>query len=100
MNAKICRKPGESTKSSLRCFIEAASPEAGVGQINKARANHLSVAGLKVNFERFTQMGDCRVPLFQASLGHRKAHQQVSPLSWLNGPLMRHGDLETAPRLL
>jgi hypothetical protein len=72
MNAKICRVINESAKSGFGCFLEAASRTTGVGQISKAPADHLSIADPCGNFERFSQMTNCRVPLFETSLGRRK----------------------------
>src|ERR1700686_364741 len=45
-------------------------------------------------------MSKCHVPMIKASLRHRKARQQVSPLSWVNRALMRQGRLEIPPRFL
>ena len=93
-------KVGEPAMSCFDCFLEAASPEKSIGQLGKAPPDHLAITEIDVNFERFTEIGKCRVPLFKTSLGHRKARQQVSPFSWVNGALMRQGRPEIAPRFL
>ena len=100
VSANVCLKVSEPATCCFGCFLEAASPDKGIGQLGKASPDHLSIAEIDVNFERFTEIGQRRVPSFKTSLGHRKARQQLSPLSWVNGALMRQGRLEIAPRFL
>src|SRR5580704_1112112 len=100
IRADICLKVSEPSPSCFGCFLEATSPDKGIGQLDKAFPDHLPISEIDVNFERFTQVDKCRVPSFKTSLGHRKARQQVSPFSQVNGALIRQGGPETAPRFL
>ena len=81
-------------------FLEATSRDEGIGQLGKAPPDHLPIIEIDVNFECFTEIGKHCVPSIKTALGHRKARQQVGPLSWFNGALMRQGGSETAPRFL
>src|ERR1700682_1604998 len=100
VSANLCRKVRKPAPCCFGCFLEAASPDRGGGQLGKASPDHRAIIEVYVNFEHFTQMGYRRVPLIKPSLGHRQARQQVSPLSWVNRALMRQGRLEIPPRFL
>jgi len=87
ISADISPKVGESATSCWDCFVEATSPYKSIGQLDKASPYHPAIIEVDVNFNYFTEMGKCRVPLIKTSLGHRKARQQVGPFPYANGGL-------------
>jgi hypothetical protein len=99
-SANICLAVSKPATSCYGRFLEPASPEKAIDQLGKAASHYLPTAELDVNFQRFTEIGKYRSPLLKTSLGHRKARQQVSPLRYVTGALMRHRGPETTPRFL
>jgi hypothetical protein len=81
ISANICLKVSETSPSRFGCFLEATSPDKGIGQLDKAPPDHLPITEIDVKFERFTQIDKCRVPSFETSLSNRNARQQISPFS-------------------
>ena len=100
VGANLCLQVSKPAPRRFGCFLEAASPDRGGGQLGKASPGHLAIIEVDVNVEHLTLMGYRRIPLIKPALGHRKTRQQVSPFSNVNDVLMRQGRLETAPRLL
>src|SRR5271156_5055266 len=91
---------GESATTGFGCFLETAGPNKSIGQLAKASPYHRAIIEVNVNFDYFTEMGECRAPLIKTSLGHRKARQQVSPFPCTGGGLTRQGRTEIDPCLL
>ena len=93
-----CAKVGEPATSGFACFLEAANPDKGVGQLGKAAADHLPVAEIGINLEHLAKIGECRIPLLKTQLGHREARQQLGFFSRVKSALIRQGGSKTAPR--
>jgi hypothetical protein len=51
--------------------------------------DHLAVAWIGVNFEHFTEIGNCRVRSLKASFGDREARQPGRPFPYASGAMMR-----------
>ena len=98
VNADIALKVSQPATSHFDSLLDAAGKDQGIGGFGKALADHLAIAEAQVDFERFTQIGKCRVPSFKTSLGRREVRQQLRPSSWVDRALMRQGGLEIALR--
>ncbi len=80
----------------MSCFgslLEATRPEKDLDQVGKGPSGHLLLTELDVDFERFTEIGNRFVQVFETSLRHRKVRQQVS-LICIKDALLRQGRLE------
>src|SRR5579863_4024315 len=94
VSANLRLQIGKTAPCCFSCFVEAASPDRGGGQVHEASPNHRAIIEAYVNLERFTQMGYRRIPSVKPSLGHRKARQQLGPFPCFNSARMRQRRLE------
>src|SRR5467141_801188 len=70
-SAKIRLEVGEPATSRFGCFRGATGPNQNNGQLGTAARDHLPIIESDVDFERFTEIGNCRFPSFKTSLGSR-----------------------------